>query len=352
MPDSSRRSRPSSCAPSSRRSVRRRRSRSPPRWARTRSSRASAAPAAKSFEELAAALETLAPRTGFLAAELTGGACAPIHALRGDETFAIGSTFKLYVLLALADAILADQFTWDTPLEIRADWKSLPTGRMQDEPAGAVFPIRAFAEQMIAISDNTATDHLLYRLGRLQAEAAMVSSGHAAPQRNQPFLTTRELFWFKLAPGRADLPGYLALDTAGRRIFLAEQVAGKLPDPASAHDWKLPREIDALEWFASPADLCRVAGALRDRAQKPAAAPLLAILSANPGVQLDPARWPYAGFKGGSEPGVLNLTWLLRRADDRWFAATFSFNDPAAALDEAAIFRAVTAVFELIAARP
>jgi hypothetical protein len=55
----------------------------------------------------------------------------------------------------------------------------------------------------------------------------------------------------------------------------------------------------------------------------------------NPGMQVDAARWPYVGFKGGSEPGVLQLTWLLRRADDRWFVLSMTVDDPTSAADHA-----------------
>ncbi len=89
-----------------------------------------------------------------------------------------------------------------------------------------------------------------------------------------------------------------------------------------------PRFID-IEWFASGHDLGRVYARLID---DPVA---LAILSINLGTDRSHfAAWEYAGFKGGSEPGVLNFSWLLRDEAGAWWVLAISWNDPAAALSE------------------
>jgi hypothetical protein len=61
----------------------------------------------------------------------------------------------------------------------------------------------------------------------------------------------------------------------------------------------------------------------------------LDLLSINPG--LGPALagdFAYFGFKGGSEPGVLNMSFLLRSRAGRWMAVSATWNNPAAPLDE------------------
>ena len=58
-----------------------------------------------------------------------------------------------------------------------------------------------------------------------------------------------------------------------------------------------------------------------------AGAAVSTVLSINPGFPLDTEIWPFIGYKGGSEPGVFNFTWLLRRADDRWFVFSSGFNN-------------------------
>jgi hypothetical protein len=40
------------------------------------------------------------------------------------------------------------------------------------------------------------------------------------------------------------------------------------------------------------------------------------------------------GFKGGSETGVLNATFLLRSKEGRWMALSVTWNNQEAALDE------------------
>ncbi|MBC7978620.1 MAG: serine hydrolase, partial [Myxococcales bacterium] len=257
-------------------------------------------------------------------------------------------TFKLYVLLGLVDRILAGKATWTDELAVRDAWKSLPSGVTQNEPPGTKHPLQQYAERMISISDNTAADHLLYSLGRRTVETAVRSTGHTQPARNQPFLSTRELFVLKLgAP--AELTRYLTLPEARRRDYLDRTLAGKAPALDLAGDWKTARQIDKLEWFASAEDLCRLMGTLWTRAQQPKGAPLLGVLAKNPGLPIDAKIWPYVGFKGGSEPGVINMTYLLKRSDDQWFVVTLGFNaDEGAALEDEKIYSLAVAVIDLL----
>ena len=51
---------------------------------------------------------------------------------------------------------------------------------------------------MISISDNTAADMLIARLGRTAVEDALKTSGMADPSRDRPFLTSRESFTLAL----------------------------------------------------------------------------------------------------------------------------------------------------------
>ncbi len=292
----------------------------------------SASPAA-SWDEVDTALRELVAQPSLLAAEITGGRCAPIHALDADASRAIGSTFKLYILGELARQVAAGTAAWDEKLAIRDEWKSLPSGTMQDEPAGTTHTLAEFASQMISISDNTAADHLLHRLGREDVEANLAAMGLGDPSGMTPFLGARDLFVLK-ATKNADLASaYLAADTAGRRALLAGRVATAPIALADLADWKAPRHVDTLEWFASTADLCAAMATLQDLGTRPGLAPALDALAVNPGMPVDKTRWPYVGFKGGSEPGVLQLTWLLRRADERWFALAITLDDPADATD-------------------
>ena len=116
---------------------------------------------------------------------------------------------------------------------------------------------------MISISDNTATDHLIDRLGRENVEASLSRMGHSDPVVSIPFLTTREFFLLKLlAEQRA---AYLELGSEGRCGFLDTDLAGRpIGDAiANAAEWIAPVEIDSIEWFASRHPLHQPRGPLR-----------------------------------------------------------------------------------------
>jgi hypothetical protein len=136
---------------------------------------------AVSWDEIDAGLEALGQRVNFLAAEVTEAGCSPIHAVNPDDRLAIGSTFKLYVLGELARQVAAGEAAWDDTLPIQEDLKSVPAGDLRFVPAGTEHTLRYYAEAMISQSDNTATDHLLFRLGRENVEAIQEPMGHADP---------------------------------------------------------------------------------------------------------------------------------------------------------------------------
>src|SRR5690606_13207419 len=88
-----------------------------------------------------------------------------------------------------------------------------------------------------------------------------------------------------------------------------------------------PTAIDSIEWFASPSDVSGVLDSLRRRSD-PRVLQVLGVAPTLPRELRD--RFAYVGYKGGSEPGVINLTWLLRRPSGEWIVVTASWNDPAA----------------------
>jgi len=314
-----------------------------------------AGPRPQSFGDALRTIAGLAPKAQLLVATLDKGTCKPQQELAASDELAIGSTFKLYILLGLVDRILAGKAAWSDELAVRDDWKSLPSGITQNEPPGTKHSLQTFAERMISISDNTAADHLLYTVGRKNVEAAVRATKHARPALDTPFLSTRELFLFKLGmPGdeggrEGEINRYLKLPEAKRRDYLDKTLAGKAPSIDIAGTWKTARRIDKLEWFASAEDLCRTMATLWTRAQDPKAAPLLDVLAKNPGLPIDPKVWPYIGFKGGSEPGVVNMTYLLERDDNQWFVITLGFNAAeGGTLDEAKIFAMTAGVIDLV----
>jgi hypothetical protein len=88
-----------------------------------------------------------------------------------------------------------------------------------------------------------------------------------------------------------------------------------------------------IEWFASPADICRALVALDDRASEQGLEPIREILSANPGVAVDPAVFSQVLHKGGSEIGLLAGAWLATRPDGSRIAVVGSVADERADVD-------------------
>lgn len=262
----------------------------------------------------------------------------PIHRLNADRPLAVGSTFKLYVLAALAEQIAAGTLAWDRPVPIQESLKSLPSGVMQNEPDGKAFPVREMAEKMISISDNTATDHLLHLVGR-EAVERQLRALNAAPERTLPFLSTREMFQVKLSGDLDRARRYAEADEPGRRAMIAPggEIAKAEPNLVLAAAWLKPVLIDRVEWFISADDACRVMAHLYRESRRPGLEPLRDILSKNPGLPVDRKVWSWVGYKGGSEPGVLNMTWVLEAGDGakpEVYLLSATFNDTRRAVKE------------------
>ena len=292
--------------------------------------------ATQSPDEIIGKLKALHGRTSLAVYRLDGSAPRLLHGLEPDAPMAIGSTFKLYVLGALAQEAVAGRVPWDRVVRLEEGLKSLPSGVLQTWPAGTPLTVQTLASEMISISDNTAADHLLHLLGRPAVEDAQKTMGHATPERNVPFLATHELFQLKAKDHPERAGAYLARDADGRRAYLDDSLAGMGRTGIEQIESHTPAAIDRLEWFASTADLCRAMAWLRAHTEgetERRAAPARAILAINPGLEVDRGVWTYVGYKGGGEPGVLNMTWLLGRRDGAWFAVSASWNDETQTVD-------------------
>jgi hypothetical protein len=307
--------------------------------------------------QLDADMEAFAAEGAIGIYEVTDGSCQAVHEFNGDQPLAIGSAFKLWVLAELANQVADGTAAWDEPLEVRADLRSSPDGEVFQLADGDTLTLRQYAEVMISISDNTATDHLIDRLGREEVEAAMIGSGVADPALNQPFLATHELFWLKYAPDEPNPSDWYQVDVAGRRDILASLEGKPAPwmaDPSTLGEGNAdgvpldqPRNLD-IEYFASPQDLCRTLVHLDELAGTPGLEPVAEILSINPGLPLDTSTWTDVRFKGGSEPGVVALAWWLAGADGRRFVVAGALNDPEVAFAQTAAIQIISTAIGLI----
>ena len=274
-------------------------------------------------EKIRAEIAALPGQTGIGVYRLGAGNPEPLLEHNASSQLAIGSTFKLYVLSALAREIAAGRRQWGDVVPLGA--RSLPSGTMQDWPKGAPVTLHTLAIMMISTSDNTATDTLIRLLGREAIAADMIASGHAQPSRTIPVLTTIEAFALK-AGDPARVAAYAQAKDDRQEELLGRWGATLTKDhvdPAKRADPR-PVAIDSIEWFASARDIAHILARLRD-AGDPAVLP---ILSVNPSVaEQEATYWDYVGYKGGSESGVLNLSWLLKDKRGRWFAVVATWNN-------------------------
>lgn len=256
---------------------------------------------------------------------ITGGPAK--LAYNENQPLALGSTFKLYVLSALSHTIAAGNLAWDDV--VRIDTKSYPSGVAQDWPVGSPATVQTLATLMIQISDNTATDQLIALLGRERVEAELIAAGGDAA-RTLPLLTTRELFMLKANPALRQQ--YVEANETQRRQLLKDNATNRPAlDTVTAALSGTPVAIDTLEWFASAKSL----GTLMQRLSGPKHETARAIMAANRAMgDAATQKWAYVGYKGGSEPGVLNLTWLLQDKAGQWHMLSLGWNNPAATVNE------------------
>lgn len=274
--------------------------------------------------------QALGAGTGFGLYRLDGAAVRPILTHRPSAQLAIGSTFKLWVLEAVAAEVAAKRLRWDQV--VRLGLRSVPSGITQDWPARAAVTVETLATLMISRSDNTATDGLIRLVGRDRIAARVRALGHGDPARMLPLLTTLEAFTLKADPNGIGRE-YAAASEAEQAAVLA-RIGPKL-DPAKIHGAlptdDRPAAIETIEWFASAQDIAGVLNALRQRSDPT----VLAILGVSPALPPDQrARFARIGYKGGSEPGVINLSYVLQDTAGQWFVVTGSWNDPAAPIEE------------------
>jgi beta-lactamase class A len=249
-----------------------------------------------------------------------------LAAHNADQPLAIGSAFKLAVLAALQEQIAKKERTWADVVELRPEDKSLPSGILQTWFDGALLTVQSLATLMISQSDNTATDTLIHLVGREAIEAFS--------PRNKPFLTTREAFALKNPQNEALLKRYRDGNTRQRREVLQELSSAPLPDANLFSD--KPVALD-IEWFFTPRELCELMQKVEN----------LPLMSVNPGGGLvNPGQWERVSFKGGSEPGVVNLTTSLKAKNGKTYCVSATWNNAEAAIDETNFFTLYGGVIE------
>ena len=223
-----------------------------------------------------------------------------------ERLLAVGSSFKLAVLASLNEAILSTRLSWDEVVRLRDRHRSLPTGSLQDWPAGAPFTVHTLAGLMISQSDNTATDALIDFLGVERIEPLL-------PRESLPLMTTRQYF---ILGGleHADLrQSYLTATEEKRRGILV----GLNRFRPTLGDFLAGAAGPEFGWHLSATQLCDLMDELLG----------MDVLAINPGL-VSPRGWKELGFKGGSTQGAINMTTGLESFGGHRFCISATWNDP------------------------
>ncbi|WP_181010031.1 serine hydrolase [Ornithinimicrobium sufpigmenti] len=269
-------------------------------------------PVIGAWADLDAALTELGAEAQVVVGEVRDGTCQTVHTTEGlpegGEAWPTGSVFKLLVLAGLVDAVEAGELAWDDDLEVTEGVKSLPSGVLQDREAGSTVTVQEAAELMISISDNTATDLLIAAVGQDRLRSSAEQAGVDA-ERLTPLQTTRELFILGWGVGQ-DVRDRWSRATAPQE---RQAVLDDLPQDLSVVDVAAvttPVWQDGVDWPLTGGEVCSIHARLQHQASTGAGAPVRDILAANPGGQV-PDGVTYQGFKGGSAPGVLALSYYV-----------------------------------------
>ncbi len=277
------------------------------------------------LDEARAAFAALPGQVNLLVQE--AGKPQPLVDLNSKKLLAVGSTFKLAILGELQAQVNRGEKQWSDEITLTDADKSLPSGTLQNAPAGETYQLRDLAARMISVSDNTATDLLLKVVGRKGVEARLGQT--AMP-------STREAFVLKDPANIELLRAYRSagLDRDARREVLKKTHTLPLPNVGVFAQGKTTAQD--VEWFVNAQRLCRL---MADVAELPET-------WQNPGIA-NPADFSDVSFKGGSEPGVLNFTTQITTKAGKTLCVSATWNRPEP-LDESQFAAMYAGVLKLL----
>ena len=281
-----------------------------------------------SLSKIDAELAALPGRVGYVLQSIgEDGKRTAIAGRATEEQFAIGSIFKLYILAELAAQIDAGQRKWSDTIPLTR--RSFSSPATQSLSLGTPVTLEQLAAWMISVSDNAASDELLFLLTRDKIEARVRLVGHSAPEKMLPFLSTVEAFLLK-SDYKGVLAKYVSAGEVQQRALLKRKISGiGFEKINSANLIAKPASIDTIEWFASPSDVVLLMDHLRTM-QNPTVLEIMA-----KGVAPATAKkWKYVGSKGGSELGVVAMSFLAQAPSGGWHIVTGSWNNNVQAVDE------------------
>jgi hypothetical protein len=282
-----------------------------------------------SLSKLSTEFSNLPGKSAFLIARHgRGGNPEPVAAVNTNDSLAVGSTFKLWVLAEAVAQVKSGKRSWSDVIPLGQP--SLPSGITQDWPTGVPMTLHSLASLMISISDNSATDTLMAALGRNAIDNRVAAISPANAPRTLPVLTTLEAFMLKTPRFSGERRAWETGSMKSRRALL-NSLRPSVAQIDRAAFGDRPAFIETIEWFSASIDIASTFEALRQSNNKEAMA-ILAINRPLPASEI--RRFAYVGYKGGSEAGVMSMSYLLQSKTGEWYTVTGTWNNPAAAVDE------------------
>lgn len=283
--------------------------------------------------ERARQIEELAGRTGGVVGVAATYLPTGRHiGYRESELFPTASVIKVPILVTLYEDALAGAVDLAERVTYRADSKVPGSGVLQDLDDGLTCTVRDLAVLMITVSDNTATDLLLARLGKERVEASMARYG--LDSIRLPFSVGELLY--ELAGLDPAAPGQY--EEARRRLRKVEGDGGRALDPERSDR-------------ATPKDLCRIFELLESRAilDEDACAAILDINQRQKFGEIIPSRLPkgtITAHKTGSLRGVRNDAGIVYGPKGPYAVAIMSRGMPDETLGTRALAEISLALYE------
>lgn len=287
------------------------------------------------------------------------GICTTLTGRNETSPRATASIFKTWIVGGVAQGVMAGTLSPTENLAMTAGLIA-PGGIINGEPVGTLFPVNELTTLMMGISDNTATDMLLNRVGRATVESRVLAWGMPAPPAANtllPFMGISQNFHLFRSFPLATAQNWLTLTEAQQDAFFVGSI---LPLGNTFGAFFHADLLTQVTWRASPIDICRAFAGLRfgtfagsdafrvvDRAMSAAAA--------QPNVR---AEWDRVWYKGGSLASganglhVLTHAWLLEDAGRDPYVVVVMGNSDAGGIDTFNIQSIAGRILQLTAGLP
>jgi len=125
-------------------------------------------------QQVRAKIQGFAGKVSLYAKNLNTGVSYGVSA---QEPVRTASTIKLAIMVECFFEAAEGKLKWTDPLRVTADEKVSGSGIVQDLSDGDELPIRDMVDLMIVLSDNTATNLILNRIGGNAVNARMAQLG-------------------------------------------------------------------------------------------------------------------------------------------------------------------------------